>query len=224
MTPPSSSLTDLISTHTQQLDTLYSSLTTTPAPQIASQLSSLESILRLEISKQTAEINRLLETEREKLDRGWDKVNDWLAALGEPAQRRKEEGVLEEMVRDVERVLEGLRNRISERGQAVVKVQRDLYEVREIIGEGDVRVRLDAKEKLEGEKGWEELDLQGDRLAELETELDRCRNEIVSASLFHFSQIATTDIDFQSFRFVGATTRSDQLAGLGHPDVLQRIG
>lgn len=117
-------------------------------------------------------------------------MNDWLTALGEPLdnsrrESEKEGGVLEEMVKEVEGVLEGMRSRISERGERIVKVQKELYEVRETLGEEKGKVKLDDREKLEKERGWEDMDLKRERLEELEIELQRCKTEIVSwGSLF----------------------------------------
>ncbi|GAA5912020.1 Ase1p [Sporobolomyces salmoneus] len=183
MTSPTS-LSSLITSHEAHLTTLYSNLTLDPSPLIASQLSLLESLVSSEISKQTTEINLLLEREREKLEQGWSKVNDWLTALGEPIdtsrrEREKEGGVLQEMVREVEGVLEGMRSRISERGERIVKVQKELYEVRATLGEEKEKVKLDDREKLEKERGWEDMDLKRERLEELEIELQRCKTEIV---------------------------------------------
>lgn len=191
-----SSLTTLLTTHSDSLTTLYSSLTLTPNPLIESNLSKLYSLISQEINQQTLEIEHVVTTEREKIRNGKKKVQGWYEALGEPVSKdflkeeRDEKGmVLEQQVEEVERVIESLRGRIEQRGREIVQVQKELYQVKEVLGEstrlemGKGGVRLDEKRRLEEERGWEELDLRGERLRELQGELERYKGEIVSALL-----------------------------------------
>ncbi|GAA5976333.1 hypothetical protein JCM5350_001424 [Sporobolomyces pararoseus] len=198
----STTLVSLLSNHSTNLTRLYSSLTLNPSPLIDAQLSSLEEIVQTEIDKQTNLVQSLIDQERLKLVSTKGKVRDWLIALGEQPtttttndqQEEEEEGsCLEEKVERVEKVLEKLRSRISQRGEQVVRVQKELYQVRELLGnDGEgTKVKLDELEKLDfntqggegaggrGGNRWEELDLKKERLEELEQELERCKNEII---------------------------------------------
>ena len=179
------SLSSLLSSHTETLTTLYSSLTSSPAPLIARRLAELEGILKIELNKQTKEIESLISQEQERLSTGQNKVRDWLIALGEyvaeSSQDKEEKGTLEERVKQVELRIEGIRGRIKERGEEVVVVQKELIEMRKVLGgeEWD-GVKLD-DEGLVARGEWEGLDLRRERFDELQVERERARNELVSS-------------------------------------------
>lgn len=175
------SLSQLLSQHTETLTTLYSTLTPCPTPLIEARLSELEELLNRELSKQTLEIKLLISRERERLENGRKKVKDWLDALGEGIEEKEEEGeCLEDRVKEVELRIEGLRGRIKQRGEEVVGVQKELIEIREVLGMEWIGVRLDQEEVVKrGE--WEGLDLKGERLEELQVERERGRAELVSS-------------------------------------------
>ncbi|GAA6059240.1 hypothetical protein JCM10212_006633 [Sporobolomyces blumeae] len=184
---PGSNLEQLLSTHRSTLVQLYTSLSrsTDPLALVEARFAELEHQLAARIRTQLEQVEAIVDGERKRVEEGWTKVNAWLVALGEetrPCPVRSEPSStshgakskpLDELVREVDDVIEGLRGRMKERGDRVVELHVELRRMAQVVGDDWIEVPLESVEK-----GWEELDLKKERLDELERELGRCEAEI----------------------------------------------
>lgn len=85
-------------------------------------------------------------------------------------------GPLESQLEEIERVLGGMRERMSSRGVQIISLQNRLVGMtREgVLGNEWLRVELENESQ-----GWEGMDLRLERMSALEREVCRCENEIV---------------------------------------------
>lgn len=174
----SPSLEQLITSHRTTLLQLYTSLSPQPQPLVNSHFDALQQLLDAQIAQQVQSTTDELARVEQVLSERWAKVTDWRAALGEPvgAVKTKADGPLLTLVDEVDQVIEGMRSRMQQRGEAIVELQRRLSAFIEVVGREWLAVELE-----DWEKGWEGLDLRLERMSSLERECLRCETEIVSA-------------------------------------------
>lgn len=172
------SLELLLSNHTATLSALYSSLSPTPAPLLSASISELEQSITNTISTQLATVQAEITCVEESLTTSWKKVSDWRCALGEAEGRRRGEGPLLLLVKEVEGILAGMRSKMEARGVAIIGLQEKLHAMRDVLGSEWLMVELE-----DISAGWEGLDLRLERMNNLMRECSRCETELVSTDL-----------------------------------------
>ncbi|GAA5868389.1 hypothetical protein JCM8547_002175 [Rhodosporidiobolus lusitaniae] len=218
---PLHSLPDLLTQHSATLTSLYTSLSAFPTPLIEAHFSSLRSSLSALLSSQLATAEADVQRAEERLQAGWTRVHEWQAALGEPLREAKKrgDGPLEVLVEEVERLREGMKGRMEERGKRVVQLHARLRELREVVGREWMGEEKSAKVEEEG-KGWEEMNLRLERMSELEREVVRCEAEITRRQSLlneHCSEIFTlrTELGIHS---ASSAPSSPSTSSLSAPD------
>lgn len=173
----STPLEQLITAHRSTLLQLYTSISPAPQPLVNQHLDSLHQLVESQIAQQVQSITEELARVEALLTERWAKVTDWRVALGEPvgAVKTKEDGPLLTLVDEVDQVIQGMRSRMQQRGEAIVELQRRLSGFVEVVGREWLGVELE-----DWNKGWEGLDLRLERMSSLERECLRCEAEIVS--------------------------------------------
>ncbi|KAL8280672.1 hypothetical protein RQP46_006995 [Phenoliferia psychrophenolica] len=173
-TTSASSLASLLELHSAALSSLYTSLSPSPSPLLHSSLSALESILTSALAAQLSSAQSLVQAAQLRLSSSLQRVSDWQLALGDTPTTIKGEGLpLERQIADVDRVLEGMRGRMDERGKQIVRLQRRLNKLVEVLGIEFLDVTLENVDD-----GWEQLDLRLERMSQLEREALRCDAEV----------------------------------------------
>ncbi|GJN93099.1 hypothetical protein Rhopal_006144-T1 [Rhodotorula paludigena] len=170
-------LEQLVAEHRTALNTLYAALSPAPQPLVDAHLASLHSTLSAAISTQHAAASAEVAEAEERLAAAWRRVHDWQTALGEPLRPAKQrgDGPLLSLVDEVERIREGMKGRMEERGKRILVLQERLRELADIVGREWLQVEL---EQAAQEGRWEDLNLKLDRMGELEREVMRCEAEI----------------------------------------------
>ncbi|GAA5836948.1 hypothetical protein JCM9279_007713 [Rhodotorula babjevae] len=178
-TPPAApgALEHLITEHRNTLADLYAALSPAPQPLVDSDLASLESHLASLLASQRSAVEAQVAAAQDRLAAGWTRVHDWQAALGEPLRPAKHrgDGPLLALVDDVERIREGMKGRMEERGTRILALHERLRSLADVVGRDWLEVELDHA----AESGsWEDLNLKLERMGALETEIMRCEAEI----------------------------------------------
>lgn len=173
-------LTGLLSNHHAKLSSLYGLLSPAPQPLVEAHLSPLQAMLASTIDQQLAAAEHEVSSAEERLALGWKRVHEWQTALGETlrAEKKRGDGPLISLVEDVDRIKESMKSRMQERGQRILKLQRKLRMLAEVVGREWLEISLD--EAAEDDDRWEDLDLTQNRMTALEREIVRCESEIVS--------------------------------------------
>lgn len=171
-------LEHLITQHRATLSDLYAALSPSPQPLVDAHLASLEATLSASLSAQRAAAEAQVAAAEERLAAGWTRVHDWQAALGEPPRptKRRGDGPLLALVDDVERIREGMKGRMQERGTRILALQARLRSLAEVVGRDWLEVDL---EEAAESGSWEDLNLKLERMGALEREIMRCEAEIV---------------------------------------------
>ncbi|BGP27094.1 Microtubule bundling protein [Rhodotorula toruloides] len=175
MTPPS--VEELIASHRETLQSLYTALSSVPQPLIDAHLASLHSKLSQAVASQRTTAESEVADAEARLAAGWRRVHDWQTALGEPLRQEKKrgDGPLLSLVDEVDQIKEGMKGRMEERGKRILQLQAKLRELSEVVGKDWLQVEL---ENAAAEGKWEDLNLKLDRMGALERELLRCEAEI----------------------------------------------
>ena len=179
-TPPAAprALEGLITDHRTTLSDLYAALSPAPQPLVDAHLASLESHLATLLAEQRQAAEAQVQAAEDRLAAAWTRVHDWQAALGEPLRpaKRRGDGPLLALVDDVDRIREGMKGRMEERGTRILALHERLRSLAEVVG----RDWLDVELEDAAESGsWEDLNLKLERMGALETEIMRCEAEIV---------------------------------------------
>lgn len=171
-------LEHLITQHRTTLSDLYAALSPSPQPLVDAHLASLEATLSASLAAQRAAAEAQVAAAEERLAAGWTRVHDWQAALGEPPRptKRRGDGPLLALVDDVERIREGMKGRMQERGTRILALQARLRSLAEVVGRDWLEVDL---EEAAESGSWEDLNLKLERMGALEREIMRCEAEIV---------------------------------------------
>ncbi|GAA5992205.1 hypothetical protein JCM10908_001819 [Rhodotorula pacifica] len=176
-----STLTALISDHHTKLSQLYTVLSPAPKALVEEHLSLLHSTLASTIHQQLAQAEQEVSAAEERLALGWKRVHDWQTALGEPLRpaKKRGDGPLVSLVEDVDRIKEGMKSRMQERGQRILGLQKKLRGLAEIVGREWLEISLEQGAAAdEDDDRWEDLDLTQNRMNALEREVVRCESEI----------------------------------------------
>ncbi|GAA6023280.1 hypothetical protein JCM11491_003898 [Sporobolomyces phaffii] len=186
------SISQRVAAHVAHLAELYSSVTRGGSDAaVAADLDALEQVVHAEIAAQTTRVEQGIRDRRAAYRAKVERVDEWRLALGtDPTEHPRrpspssDDRVLEELEQDVDDELNALRARIEHRGREVVRVQREVYAVRDLLGDGGTgtptaAVRLDPRDDVNRDDGWQGLDLRIERYDALEAELESCRAEVV---------------------------------------------
>ncbi|GAA5911283.1 hypothetical protein JCM8208_004318 [Rhodotorula glutinis] len=178
-TPPAAprALEHLITDHRNTLADLYAALSPAPQPLVDSHLASLESHLATLLASQRSAAEAQVAAAEHRLAAAWNRVHDWQAALGEPLRpaKRRGDGPLLALVDEVDRIRDGMKGRMEERGTRILALQERLRSLADVVGPDWLEVEL---EDAAQSGSWEDLNLKLDRMGALETEIMRCEAEI----------------------------------------------
>ncbi|GAA5921137.1 hypothetical protein JCM3775_004106 [Rhodotorula graminis] len=178
-TPPAAhrALEHLITEHRTTLADLYAALSPAPQPLVDSHLASLESALDTLLASQRSAAEAQVAAAEQRLAAAWTRVHDWQAALGEPLRpaKRRGDGPLLVLVDEVDRIREGMKGRMEERGTRILALHERLRALAEVVGREWLDVELDDAAQS---GSWEDLNLKLERMGALETEIMRCEAEI----------------------------------------------
>lgn len=191
-------LSQLLVAHEATLTALYTSLSPSPLPLIASHLDSLRTSLDALLAAQLTTATAELQAAEERLAAGWRRVHDWQMALGEQpsAEKKKGDGPVLSLVREVEELRDSMKGRMEERGKRVLQLHQRLRELRDTTGRAFVEVAVEE----DASKGWEELDLRLEKMGEMEREVVRCEAEIVRRLLISPHPLASLTISLPQTR------------------------
>lgn len=173
------SLPTLLSSHRAALSTLYTALSPLPLPLLAAEESALLLQIKQCTQSQLVLAQSLLSTARTTLEERTTLLGRWRDALGEVGARQVGRGSVLGMLDETDSLLAGLKARVKQRAESILSLQRKLSGFGEVLGRDWLGVLLE-----EENDGWEGLDLRIERLSELEREVLRCEDELVSPSLF----------------------------------------
>lgn len=189
-----SALETLLSEHRSTLSNLYTKLSPAPLPLLTSKLDLLHQALASTISQQRLEAEQEIEAVETSLDDKRKKAKHWRNALGEQDNKDQEEqsanGIpLLTQLTSVEKILNGMRERMETRGRMILKLQATLLSFTHILGMTWLSIEIPAEPLTE----WDGQDLRLERLSALEREIVRCESEIVRFIVQHSSFESRTD-------------------------------
>ena len=162
--------------HRLALSGLYAQLSPSPTPLLAAEEASLHSAVQELLQTQLSTAQSLLSAAQSTLSTKLALLHSWRTALGEEHATTTEQGPLLFMLNETEHALDRLKSRVQERGLAIIAVQEKLATFTTIFGKEWFRLELDFVK----ENGWEGIDLRLERLSQLEREVLRCEDELVS--------------------------------------------
>lgn len=166
----------LLASHRTSLLSLFTTLSPEPDQLLQTDLIQLEISLKASLELQLSKAKSSVLAASTELDAKWQCVDSWRLALGEMNGEGRNSGCLLNLLKDVERIIESMRDRMRARGEAIISLQTRLEEFAVILGREWIKTKLDF---VKG-KGWEGLDLRLERMSELEREIVRCEGELVS--------------------------------------------
>lgn len=188
------SIPALLVAHRRALTTLYAALSPLPLPLLAAEETALLETIKQSTLSQLITAQSLLSTARTTLEDRSTLLRRWRTALGEQEGRTTEGSVLQ-MLDETESQLTALKSRVKQRAESIIVLQSKLTEFSDILGRDWLGVVLDF-DQGQGQ-GWEGLDLRIERVSELEKEVLRCEDELVSPP-FPLSNSTNTHYDRQT--------------------------
>lgn len=168
----------LLAEHIDQLHAAYKQLSSQHEQLASDATLSIETVLSRLFDEQDKDVKERLTRASEQLDQSWKRIADWRSALGEPALKRpKNTDPLDLQCREADKYLDGMKARMQERGETIIRLGKKLDGMRDALGQDWFQVKLDNVSE-----GWEALDLRLERMSALEREVVRAEGELVSVT------------------------------------------